>query len=226
MLQNFIDILAAPTAVFERLKTRPQWAAPLLLLLVTTASVQIGYFQLTDFNYLIDEMLEQALAANPNARASEVRTALDSLNPTILGISSSVAVVLMILVMNCLYAGYLSFLTKFSSHDYRFRHWFSLSIWASIPTVFVAVAAWVVMLSSANGQVPQSALQALSFHALLGLESSNTLLQNLSLPALWSMALLVIGYRQFTAVSWGKAVLVTLGPYLLIYGIWALFIVL
>lgn len=226
MLQNFIDILTAPTALFERLKTKPHWLLPLLLVLGATASIQIGYVHTTDFDFLIDEMVDQALSANPNARASEVRAAMESLSPNILAISGSVAVVVMSLVIHCLYAGYLSFLTKFSAREFSYRHWFSLSVWSSVPNIFVALAAWVVMLSSINGQVPQTALLPLSLHSLLGLQSDNTLLQNLSLPAFWAMALIVVGYRQFINCSWTRAALVTLAPHAVIYGIWALVILL
>ena len=222
MLQNLIDIFVAPGAVFERLKSHPHWLLPLLLVVVATASIQIGYVTTTDFNYLVDQLIEQTLASNPNARASEVRAAMGNLNPTLIGISGSVAVIVIVVVINCIYAGYLSFLNKFSVQEFGYRHWLSLSAWSGMPTLFAALAAWVVMLSSSNGQVPQSALQPLSIDGLLNLHSNNALLQNLSLPQFWSMALLVVGYRHFTGTNWTRASIATLAPYAVIYGIWAL----
>lgn len=223
MLQNLVDIFAAPGAVFERLKSRPHWLLPLLLVTVATASIQIGYVMTTDFNYLVDQLIEQTLASNPDARASEVRAAMENLNPSLIGISGSVAVVVIVVVINCIYAGYLSFLNKFSVQELGYRHWLSLSTWSGMPALFTALAAWVVMLGSINGQVPQTALQPLSLDGLLNLQSNNALLQNLSLPQFWSMALLVIGYRVFTGANWTRSAIATLAPYAVIYGIWALF---
>lgn len=224
MLHNLIDIFAAPAAVFERLKSRPHWLLPLLLVTIATASIQIGYVTTTDFNYLVDQLIEQTLASNPNARASEVRAAMENLNPMLIGISGSVAVVVIVVVINCLYAGYLSFLNKFSTQELGYRHWLALSTWSGMPALLTALAAWVVMLGSSNGQVPQSALQPLSINGLLNLQSNNTLLQNLSLPQFWSMALVVLGYRSYTGVDWIRAALAALAPYAVIYGIWALFV--
>ena len=224
MLQNLLDIYAAPTAVFERLKTRPSWFLPLLLVIVAIASIQIGYVMTTDYGYLVDQLVEQSLARNPNARASEVRAAMENLNPSLIAISASTATAVAVVVLTCLYAGYLSFLAKFSVQELGYRHWLAMGAWANMPTLLVALAAWVVMLSSINGQVPQAALQPLSLHSLLNLDGNNSLLQNLSLPQFWSMALLVIGYRCFTDTSWTRSAIATLAPYAVIYGIWALFV--
>jgi hypothetical protein len=48
MFQNLIDILTAPSAAFARLKEKPTILFPLLLVLIATASVQVGYILLTD----------------------------------------------------------------------------------------------------------------------------------------------------------------------------------
>lgn len=222
MFQNFIDILAAPTAAFERLKTNPTFWFPLLLVMVCIASIQVGYLLLTDFNFLIDQMVDQALASNPNARERDVREAMDNLSPTVLATSAGVASMIAVPLISALYATYLNFVSKFGSPEYSFKHWFSLSCWTGIPTLFVALAAWAVILSSANGQVPQAALQPLSLDSLLALNSGKTILQNLNLPMFWSFALLTLGYRHFTGKSLSKSATITLAPYALVYGIWAL----
>jgi hypothetical protein len=222
MLQNLIDILAAPRAVFARLKDKPSIALPLLLVTLAMVSFQLGYIYLTDFNYLIDQLVEQAMANNPNARESELREGLGSLSPAILAVSGTVGMLIGVPLISALYAWYLSFIAKFGLQEYGFRHWLSLVSWTGIPTLFVALAAWVVILSSANGQVPQAALQPLSIDALLGLDPHNAMLQNLSLPQLWSLGLCVLGYQHFTGKSLTHSAIVTLAPYVLIFGTWAL----
>lgn len=222
MLQNLIDILAAPKAVFARLKDKPSIALPLLLVTLAMASIQLGYIYLTDFNFLIDQLVEQAMTSNPAARESELRSGLESLNPGILAISGTVGVLVLVPLITVLYAWYLSFIARFGLHEYGYRHWLSLVSWTGIPTLFVALAAWVVILSSSNGQVPQAALQPLSIDSLLALDPHNMVLQNISLPQLWSLALCVLGYQHFTGKSLAHSATVTLAPYVLIFGTWAL----
>lgn len=222
MFQNLVDILVAPTAAFARIKAHPSVLFPLLLLTIAVASIQPGYIYLTDFNFLIDQMVEQALQNNPNARESEIRAGLESLSPALLAISGTVGVLVVVPLISALYAWYLGFIAKFGPQEYSFRHWFSLVCWTGMPTLFVALAAWVVILGSANGQVPQAALQPLSLDALLALQGSNTVLQNISLPQLWSLVLAALGYRYFTGKSLTHAFIVTWTPYVLIFGIWGL----
>ena len=57
MLNNFIDILVAPNQVFGRLKEKPTWFLPLLLVFLMTASVQLGFFSLVDSEYLLDQFV-------------------------------------------------------------------------------------------------------------------------------------------------------------------------
>lgn len=222
MIQNLIDILASPTAVFKRLQSKPDVLLPLLLLIVATASVQVGYIMLTDFSFLMDQMIDQALATNPNIRESEIRPTLENLSPMVLSISGVASTVVLTLIIYALYASYLSFVGKFGTQEYTFKHWFSLICWTSMPTLLVAVAAWAVILSSSNGQISQTDLQPLGLDALLALNSGNALFQYLSLPLFWSMALLMLGYQHFTGKTLLKSALIALLPYLLIFGIWAL----
>jgi hypothetical protein len=222
MLQNFIDIIAAPNAVFTRIKEKPSVLLPLLLVTVAMASIQLGYVYLTDFNFLVDQLVDQALASNPSAPESEIRARLENLNPNVIAVSGTVGVLIVVPLISVLYAWYLSFIAKFGTQEYSFRHWLSLVSWTGIPTLFVAVAAWVVILGSANGQVPQAALQPLSIDSLLALDPHNAVLQNLSLPQLWALGLAVIGYRHFTGKSAVHSAIVTLAPYVVIFGTWAL----
>lgn len=222
MFQNLIDILVAPAAAFARLKDKPDFLFPLLLVMLAVASIQPGYVYLTDFNFLIDELVEQALRNNPAARESDIRASLGNLTRGQVAISGTVGVLLFVPLISALYAWYLSFIAKFGPQEYSFRHWFSLVCWTGLPTLFVALAAWVVILSSSNGQVPQAALQPLSLDALLALQPSSSVLQNISLPQLWALVLATLGYRHFTGKTLTHAVIVTWAPYVLIFGVWAL----
>jgi hypothetical protein len=226
MFQNLIDILVAPSQAFARLKQQPSFLFPLLLVTLALASIQLGYVYFTDFNFIVDELVEQSLRSNPNARESEIRPALESVSPALLAISGTVSVLLFAPLISLAYAWYLSFIAKFGPQELGFRHWLSLTCWTGIPSLFVALAAWVVILSSSNGQIPQAALQPLSVDGLFNLQSSSRMLQNISLPQLWALVLIALGYRHFTGKSLTHSFIVTWIPYVLIYGIWGLISVL
>jgi hypothetical protein len=219
MWQNLIDVFTAPKAVFARILEKPTVLFPLLLLALAMGSMQLGYFMTSDRGFLMDQLMDQALKSNPSARASDLQKAFDSMNTSVVGTISAISSAVAVSAILALTAVYLNFMSKFGHEGYSYKHWFSLVCWTSMPTLLVALAGWVVMLTG-GGQVPLTGLQPLGFDSLFGLQSGKTILQNLSLPALWSMALLVLGYQYFTNSTMTRAAVVTLAPYVLLYGIW------
>jgi hypothetical protein len=225
MLQNLIDIITAPSAAFTRLKEKPSTLFPLLFLLVTLCSIQVGYILLTDRGFLVDQQLEQVEALLPNLTDEQLEQMEEGMRNQSSGrmIASSAggtAVILPIIFL--LYALYLNFVSKFSFVQLGWKAWYSLVCWTSIPTVFTALASWAVLLSSSNGQVPQSDLNPLNFSNLLGLEPGGPLSQ-LGPLSLWSFALLALGYQNWTKKGLVLSALISLAPYVLIYGIWGFF---
>jgi uncharacterized membrane protein len=221
MFQNLIDILASPMAVFTRLKEKPSFLFPWLLITLAVASIQTGFFLLVDHDYLVDQLVEQAMASNPTAGENQLRQNLSAVNPSVFAASSAVAGFLVLTVIMALNAVYLNFMAKFSHGQYSFKSWFSMMAWTGIPGLFVALAAWVSILTASNGLISLASLQPLSLDSLLGLDSGNRMLQSINLPQFWSMGLMVVGYKQWTGASTLKSAVITLAPYALIYGVWA-----
>jgi len=222
MWQYLLDIFTAPKAAFARILQKPTVWLPLLLLMVALASIQVAYITTSDRDFFIDQMVDQALAANSTLREDQIRPAYENLSPNFLMISSAASVVIVLTVILLLTALYLNFMSKFGHEGLRYKHWLSLVCWTSMPSLLVVLAAWVAMLSG-DGQVSLGGLQPLSLDELLGIHSGKTILQNLSLPQLWSMGLLVVGYQYFTKSSLRRAAVITMAPYVLIYGIWGWF---
>jgi hypothetical protein len=221
MFQNLIDILAAPTAVFNRLKEKPSILFPWLLITVAVASIQTGFFLLVDHDYLVDQLVEQALANNPTAGENQLRQNLSGVSPTVFAASSAIATFVFLSVIMALNAVYLNFMSKFGHGQYSFKAWFSMLAWTGIPALFIALAGWVSILTASNGLISLTSLQPLSLDSLFGLDSGNRLLQSINLPQFWSMALLVMGYKNWTGASMVKSAVITLAPFILIYGVWA-----
>lgn len=226
MFQDLIDIITTPSAAFARLKEKPTIWFPLLLVLVATVSVQVGYILLTDKGFLVDQQIDQVRTLFPNLTAAQVEQMRDQMmnqGATASIISSAVSVFVIYTLIIALYALYLKFVSKFSFVEFDWKHWMSLICWTSIPTVFGAIASWIVLLTNSNGQVPMLELNVLSFSNLLGLSSTGGPLLVLTPLYIWSFVLLALGYQNWTKKSLFASVLLSLGPYLLIFGLWGFF---
>jgi membrane protein, antimicrobial resistance system len=226
MFQNLIDIITAPSTAFARIKEKPTIWFPLLLILLMTASVQLGYFLINDPGFVRDNLVEQATATNPDMPQEQkdaIAANYEKININTIAISATVAVFVLIPIILALNALYLSFMAKFSFTQLGWKHWFSLVCWTGVPALFAALASWVVLLTDSNGQIEQAALQPLSVTNLFGIETSNPTLQQFNLMQVWSMALLVLGYHQWTGKNLLTSALITLLPYVVIYGAIMLF---
>jgi hypothetical protein len=217
MFQNLVDIIAAPSAAFSRIKEKPTIWLPLLLVLAGTISVQAGYILLSDFGFIIDQQVEQA-ARFVDVPEDQIREGMAGITPTRMVTQAGISTTILIVVILSLNAWYLSFMSKFSFSQIGWKNWMSLLCWTSIPGLFAALASWVALLSDGNGQLSQAALQPLSITGLLDIDTDSAVLQQVHILQLWSMALVVLGYQQWTGKSLLSSALITLAPTILIYG--------
>ena len=226
MLNNFIDIVVAPNQVFSRLKDKATWFLPWLLVFVLVASVQFGFFSLVDSEYLLDQLIEQSL--QPGIAESDLRATLQVQvdNKTLLVVSSVIGVLIALLLILAIRAAYFYFISKLSDNIISYKSWYSLVAWCSVPTVFTALAAWLVILSSDN-MIDINGLNPLNLNYLLFKSEGDfsRWLTAIDLIAMWGVVLTILGYKSFTSCSTTKASIIVLSSYILIFGIWALIIV-
>jgi hypothetical protein len=219
-MQNVIDIITAPSAVFARLKEQPSFWWVLLLLILLTASLQIGYFTFNDEGYLRDQMIEQAIGSRDVTaeQQKQIENSIDNMSLTTMATLAAVGTCIVVPAITALTALYLSFMSKFSANQLGFTHFFSLVCWTAVPTLLALAASWLVLLTDTNGQVSAAGLQPLSITGLLGIQTKSQVLQQFTLMHLWSLVLLTLGYQQWTKQSLGAAFAITWAPSILIYG--------
>ena len=144
-------------------------------------------------------------------------------NMTLIGLFGSA---FSLLVVYTLQSGYLSLVSALSGDSYRFSHWFSLICWTNLPYLLVVISMVVNIVLNPNGQLSVYDLNALSL-SNLGAQSSNVsieqILSSLNLTMFWSLALVVLAYRQWLQSGLIKAIVVVTAPYLLIFGVWTYF---
>ena len=225
MFKNFINILTAPKDAFTAIREKPTALVPILLVILATASVQWGYYNAVERDFLIEELITQAQAF-VNVPADQLRPNYENLSPTSLAIQSAVSIAIILPLIMALYAGYLSLISKFTYDEIRFRQWFSLSAWTSIPTLFAALSGWVVILTNSDGMISIQAIQPLSLNNLIFRSEGAwaAMLSQINLVQFWSLFLCAVGYAQWTGKSIGQAAAIVVAPYVVIYGIWSIII--
>jgi len=218
-----INILTAPSEAFRALELKPTKLFPLALVLVSSVIILFWYFTIIDFDWYVDD----TLAANPNLTAEQLETArerMTSMSQSTFRMFGMAGSVVSVLVLYLVQSVYLSMVSALSGDKYRFSHWFSLICWTNLPYLLVVIGMGVTILLSPNGQISAYDLNPLTL-ANLGMNATGSPLQSLfrvvSLNMIWSLCLVVMGYRQWVQSGWIKAIAVVLTPYLLILGIWA-----
>ena len=110
-----------------------------------------------------------------------------------------------------------------------YGQWFGFVAWGTAPALLLVPVMALQILFSGNGQVAPDALNPLSLNALvIGLEASSTwhgLASSLNLTTLWTVGLLAFGLQLWTRRGWAQAITTAMLPFVVVYGAWALKIV-
>ncbi len=218
---TIVNVFTSPTEAFVTIKERPRAWVPLLVLFAGIWAVSLLYLHSVDLRWLIDSQLAQRSA---DLTAEQRQKALDTalrLSPMVYGaigaLSSSVFVALFITLTAAYYTG-VSFL---SSDGVKFKQWFGLASWCSLPAV-LGIAAQIINLLVSDGRfMPQDAINPLAFGNLLSIDGTGAtivqrILLGIDVTVLWSLVLSVLAYQAWTRSSFVKTVAVVFGPFVLI----------
>ncbi len=214
------DILAAPSKAYAEIRERPTVWLPILILLLGYCAVSFVYTSLVDLPWLIDQQLSNASNLTDAQREQAVKAAM-RIPPIVYGGISAVSQAIIIpafLALTALYYRGISFAT---GDGIKYKQWFALVAWCTMPVVFGLIAALVHILSGDARFMPQEELNPFAFGNLLGIDRSHApvierVVLGLDVTALWSLVLSVFGYQAFSKRSLGVSALVVLGPVVLI----------
>ena len=225
-LQACLDILLSPQNTFDTLKDKKGWSwAPFLLVIVTTVALFLYYFTTVDFEWMIDQMLEQ-MASQKDMSSDELQATQDYMTKTSMTWSSTLGGAIGIIVINAIMAVYFYLTTKVSSpNELTYGAWYGFSWWVSMPIVVSYFLGALVIAFSSEGMV---SLQDLSPTSLGFLAESSSVWHSfagsLNLFSLWSIALGTIGLSSWLNIPSKKAFIIAVAPSLVIYAIWAIYI--
>jgi len=210
------NIFTAPGEAFAAIKERPSPWFPLLLLLLVYCAISFVYVNSVDLAWMIDQQLRAAGTLTDEQRSQAVDTAM-RLSPTVYGAIAITSFTVIILIVFALVALYYTGVSFFTNTGVKFKQWFAMSIWCTLPVVIGLLATLVNLLASDVRFLPQEALNPLSFGNLLaidneGLPTLQRVLLQLDPTTIWSLVLTVFGYQVFSQRSIVHAAVVVLAP--------------
>lgn len=217
---DLIDIFLQPAAVLARLRDRPTWLLPALLLCGVTAAGVFLYFTQVDIEWFMDQALAQSDAELSAAELEAARKSIPDANflawSSSLGGAFGFLFVLLIMGLYYLLAG------KVTGLAVSFRQGFSLACWSAMPALLGSLLLFVGLA----GMAPQTSLESLFLAnldpMLLRLAPDSPwkrFATSFSFLALWTVFLAALGWKIWSrAAGWGAALVVAALPSLLIYG--------
>lgn len=224
-IQLAFAMLVDPRAAFLSLRDKPNFWFPLLLIAIGTAASLVWYFNVVDFAWLTDQL------QNADPRAAEMSA--EKRAESAAGMSKDVMMWMSLTFMliglpmaRIAESIYYSFAARLTNFTQSFRHWLALACWSSLPLALAIVLAAIFLVMHPSGQVTQEQLNVLSlnelFFDLRPDEPGYTLLSTLTVLHPWAWWLAAYGIRVWSGRSWAFSLGLSLLPWVLFYGIWAL----
>lgn len=213
-----VDVIASPGEAFARLREKPTFLFPLLILMALNAGVVFWYYSLVDLAWMLEQQMQAAVPEGQPPAALESSAAR-----TVVGTVAAVAAAGLFALALVVAAAYFAFVSMLTNDGYAFKSWFALVCWCSLPLVLTQLATIVnLIVSDVSHMLPQQ-LSPLSFANLLGVEpdtaAGGQTFLNLSPILLWSLVLTVLGYHSWTRRSVLASSAIVLGPLLVIFGL-------
>ncbi len=222
------NIFTAPSKAMRQIQTDYAITLPLLTLLGFTGAVIFIYYTSVDYDWMVDYMVQSAAGDISKAEQNQMKDAFNIMSPTAMAIVSAISATIFIAIIYVIQTVYLLIVSNVNNDGFDFKQWLSFISWSAMPSLLANVAILAVIFSSSNGQIPPDALNPLSLNQLLfEFPSSNgigKLLETIHLPQIWSLVVMIIGYKVWTNKSSNVSTAIILAPFILIYAIWALFI--
>jgi hypothetical protein len=215
---RLISVFTSPGRTFASIAARPTWIQPLVFVLLVTIGVTAIVTPKMDMGSIIRQSIEDSgreLTPEQMDKAVEQGAKFAKIGPIIGVVSQPIIFLLLALIFWVVF--------KLSGGEFSFPASFSVVLHALLPNSLAALLSIPVVMSKSTLSYEQ--VKAGSFlssnlgafapagtkHGLLSLLSS------IDVFSLWSLVLLIIGYRIAAKVSKGTAIGV-------VVGLWALYV--
>ena len=216
------NIFVSPGEAFAAIKERPSIWFPLLILVGAYCVVSVLYLYKVDLAWMLDNQM-----AGANLTEEQRTQAVDAAMSIPRGVYMAFGVLSALLgypLIFAIFALYYTGASFFTNTGVKFKQWYSLLVWCSVPFLLGLLATLVYLITGDVRFVGQEGLNPLSFGNLLGVDPTGTpmvqrVLLALDPTVIWSVVLSVFGYQALSQRSIVHAAMVVLGPYVIIVAI-------
>lgn len=222
------DIFFKPNRVFATLAHKHNWSWLAFFIVAAMALLpSYMYFNFVDFdwykNMVVDTMYGDLSPAEQNMYRSNM-TADSTVMFTLIG------GILVLTIINAVMATYLNLVTKSDEENVNgFTDWYGFTWWVGLPIVVNTLLALGLILMSSDHQVSPAIMAPTSLAFIFNVEMSSdwfNLLTAIRLDVLWSIYLIAVGVAQWTSFSGRKPYVIAAAPYLIIWTVWIVAILL
>ena len=227
---GLIDLFLAPASLFEALPARRfwGWGAFLLTAAVTVAAMLVFIGPMSP-EWIVEQQILQMGERMSDNELAQVRPQLVAMAPHTVWISAIGGIFtsgLLVVLVGSAYMLLERAATRGPRHGWG--QWLRLTVWSQLPQLLYALGLIAIALLAASPDQPLAQLGYASLNGLvLDLPPGHrwfTWASNLGLFQLWSIGLAAVGFRVWTQAAWGRATLLAALPWLLVFGVWALFV--
>jgi hypothetical protein len=217
-------VIIEPAPTFARLKDKPNGWLPLLVSILLTLAIMYWWTATEDYAWLSQHMAASHPEMKPEQQAAMARF----FTPTRMLLTSAGGAVIGTIMLIALTAAYFLIAARLVGSDIGYGKWFAFVAWASVPRLLV-VPLMALQIATSHGQLAPEDLNMVSFNYLLfHLPMTHpwaSFANSLDLATFWTIALGTIGMKAWTGKSTGTCVTVAALPYLVVYALWAIKII-
>ena len=227
--QAMKQIFIRPNRVFATIKDTHNWSwIPFICIGVLGALPVYMYFDFVDFAWYSELMVQSVAGDLSPAEQNIVRTSLSNQEQSLwMTLVSSVFVVI---ISNAVLALYLNVVTKADEECVQgYTDWYGFSWWVSVPAIIGSLVAMTVVLLATDNQLSPVSLSPTSMAFIFDVDMASTwssFAQSIRLESFWGVYLAAGGLGQWTQLPARKTYIIAVAPYILIWLVWALFILL
>jgi Yip1 domain len=216
---HLVDLFLQPSKVFEEQKVKPTFLLPLLIAAAFGIAMTLTYFMRVDPGWFLDHTVASSGSELSSAEIKQMKAVMPSAR--VMGYIGAVTVPISLALISALLALYFMLAGKVAGTAISFKHGLSLAAWSSLPSVLGVIVALVGALTMS----PQTSLESLMltnfdplFVQLPADSPWGPLARGFSLLNIWTCFLAALGWKIWGRTGWGQAIVVSLLPYLVIYG--------
>jgi hypothetical protein len=213
--QRIIGVIFSPDATFASIAKRPDWVVPLLFLLITSLAAGIIMAPRIDFGSATREAMEQ----QKNVPQEQIEKAVRLTNS--FGKVATYLAPVFSLIILLIVAGVLLLAFRLFGGEGDFKQAFSVTCYASIPTIIKSVVTLAIILAK-GGIIPAQALATLvrsNLGFLADYKASPmafALLTSIDIFSIWFLVLMIIGFAYLARVSKAKSAVIIVSLWLVV----------